>query len=216
MTKTSVYNQIGEKLTDLDLNPKIFGIEEISANLVHSAVRTQRNNSRHSIAHTKNRGEVAGSGKKPWKQKGTGRARAGSVRSPLWRHGGVTFGPTSARNWSLKMNKSASRKALFTVLTDKVNDHKLVIVESFDNTTKSKELAARLAVVAQKANFGKKYLLVLSTQNKDLERAARNLANVKVLYANQLNVLDLLKHDCLVLKEALPVIEQTYLKENKE
>src|SRR3989344_9015963 len=211
MTKTSVYNQIGEKLTDLDLNPKIFGIEEISANLVHSAVRTQRNNSRRSIAHTKNRGEVAGSGKKPWKQKGTGRARAGSVRSPLWRHGGVTFGPTSARNWSLKMNKPASRKALFTVLTDKVNDHKLVIVESFDNTTKSKELAARLAVVAQKANFGKKYLLVLSTQNKDLERAARNLANVKVLYANQLNVLDLLQYDCLVLKEALPVIEQTYL-----
>ncbi|MEJ0021352.1 MAG: 50S ribosomal protein L4 [Candidatus Doudnabacteria bacterium] len=212
MAKTSVYNQTGEKVTELDLNPKIFGIEKIDGNLVHSAVRTQRNNARRSIAHTKNRGEVAGSGKKPWKQKGTGRARAGSVRSPIWRHGGVTFGPTSARNWSLKMNKSAQRKAMFSVLTDKVNEHKLVIVESFDNTAKSKELAAKLAVVAGKAEFGKKYLLVLATHNKDLERAARNLENVKVLYADRLNVLDLLKHDVLVLKDALPIIEKTYLK----
>jgi large subunit ribosomal protein L4 len=212
MTKITVYNQTGEQMTDLDLNPKIFGVEEIDASLVHSAVRTQRNNARNSIAHTKNRGEVAGSGKKPWKQKGTGRARAGSVRSPLWRHGGVTFGPTSARNWSLKMNKSAMRKALFSILSDKVTGNKLVIVDSIDNTTKSKELAAKLSVLAAKANFGKKYMLVLPTHNKDLERAARNLEHVKVLYANQLNVLDLLKHDCLVLKEALPVIEQTYLK----
>lgn len=212
MATTAVYNQTGEKLTDLDLNPKIFGIEKIDGSLVHSAVRTQRNNARRSIAHTKNRGEVAGSGKKPWKQKGTGRARAGSVRSPLWRHGGITFGPTSARNWSLKMNKSAIRKAIFSILTDKVNDHKLVIVESFDSTPKSKELAKRLAVVADKAGLDKKYLLVLATHNKDLERSARNLQNVKVLYADQLNVLDLLKHDAMVLKDALPIIEKTYLK----
>src|SRR4051812_740741 len=119
MPKITVYNQTGEKVTDLDVNPKIFGVEKIDVNLVHAAVRAQRNNSRHSIAHTKNRGEVAGSGKKPWKQKGTGRARAGSVRSPLWRHGGVTFGPTSNRNWAVKQNRSAFRKALFTILTDK-------------------------------------------------------------------------------------------------
>jgi large subunit ribosomal protein L4 len=212
MAKTAVYNQTGEKVTELDLNPKIFGIEKIDANLVHSAVRTQRNNARRSIAHTKNRGEVAGSGKKPWKQKGTGRARAGSVRSPIWRHGGVTFGPTSARNWSLKMNKSALRKALFTILTDKVNDKKLVIVENFDNTAKTKELATRLNNLATKAGLGKKYILVLATHNKDLERAARNLENTKVVYADQLNVLDLLKHDAMVLKDALPVIEKTYLK----
>ncbi len=210
MTKTTVYNQMGEKVTDLDLNPKIFGLDKIDANLVHAAVRTQRNNARHSIAHTKNRGEVAGSGKKPWKQKGTGRARAGSVRSPLWRHGGVTFGPTSARNWSMKMNRTAWRKALFTILSDKVNDKKLVVVENLDTTAKSKELVSRLNNLASKAGLGKKYTLVLAAHNTELERAARNLANVKVLYANQLNVLDLLAGDVIVLKDALNIIESTY------
>ncbi|HEX9503886.1 MAG TPA: 50S ribosomal protein L4 [Patescibacteria group bacterium] len=212
MTKTAVYNQAGEKVTELDLNPKIFGLEKIDIGLVHTAVRAQQNNQRNAIAHTKNRGEVAGSGKKPWKQKGTGRARAGSVRSPLWRHGGVTFGPTSSRNWSVKLNQSMFRKALFTVLTDKVNEHKLVIVENFDKLAKTKELASRLGTLASKAGLGKKYLLVLDTYNKELERSSRNLPNAKVIYANQLNVLDLMKYDALILKEALPIIEKTYLK----
>jgi len=212
MQKTSVYNQTGVQTSELDLNPKIFGIEKIDANLVHTAVRAQRNNSRHSIAHTKNRGEVAGSGKKPWKQKGTGRARAGSVRSPIWRHGGITFGPRSNRNWSVKLNRSAFRKALFTVLTDKVNDKKLVIVENLDNTAKTKELATRLNNLASKIGFGKKYLLILDQQNKELERAAKNLQHMKILYANQLNIIDLLDYDALVMKNALPIIEKTYLK----
>lgn len=212
MTKASVYNQTGEKVSDLDLNPKIFGLAEVDAHLVHAAVRTQRNNARGSIGHTKNRGEVAGSGRKPWKQKGTGRARVGSVRSPLWRHGGVIFGPTNARNWSLSINKPAFRKALFTVLTDKVNDHKLVIIENFDTTAKTKELFTRLNALAGKAGLGHKYVLVLPSLNKELERAGRNLVDVKILYANQLNVLDLLKFDMMIMKEALPVIEKTYLK----
>jgi large subunit ribosomal protein L4 len=213
MTKTAVYNQIGEKITELDLNPKIFGIEKIDSNLIHAAVRAQRNNFRTSIAHTKNRGEVSGSGKKPWKQKGTGRARAGSVRSPIWRHGGVTFGPRSNRNWSVKLNRSAFRKALFTVLTDKVKDQKLVVLENFENTAKTKELSAKLSVLATKVGFGKKYTLILDKGNKELERAAKNLSNIKIMYANQLNVLDLIGHDsAFVLKEALQVIEKTYLK----
>ena len=212
MTKTAVDNQTGDKISEADLNPAIFGLEKIDANLVHSAVRTQRNNLRKATAHTKNRGEVAGSGKKPWKQKGTGRARAGSVRSPLWRHGGITFGPRSNRNWTLKMNRKAFRKALFTVLTDKVNEHKLVLVDNIDQTTKAKELSQRLNNLAGKIGFGKNYILVLPALNKDLARAARNLPNVKIIYANQLNVVDLLKHDVLVLKEALPVIEKTYLR----
>jgi large subunit ribosomal protein L4 len=153
MTKTAIYNQLGEKVKELDLNPKIFGIEKIDVSLVHNAVRAQQNNQRHSIAQTKNRGEVAGSGKKPWKQKGTGRARAGSVRSPLWRHGGVTFGPTSARNWAIKQNRSAFRKALFTVLTDKVNDKKLVILESFDKTAKTSECQSFIGRSAQCFRF---------------------------------------------------------------
>ncbi len=211
MQKIAVYNQTGEKTSDMDLNPKIFGVEKIDANLVHTAARAQLNNARHSIAHTKYRGEVAGSGKKPWKQKGTGRARAGSVRSPLWRHGGITFGPRNIRNWSVKLNRSAFRKALFTILTDKVNDKKLVIVENFDKTSKTKELAKRLTGLASKSGLGKKYLLVIDIQSKELERAARNLQNAKVMYANQLNIIDVLKYDIMILKEALPVIEKTYL-----
>jgi large subunit ribosomal protein L4 len=212
MTKTAVYNQIGEKVSELTLNPKIFGIEKIDASLVHSAVRAQQNNVRNSIAHTKQRGEVSGSGKKPWKQKGTGRARAGSIRSPLWRGGGITFGPRGDRNWSLKMNRSAFRKALFTVLTDKVNGSKLVILENFDKTAKTNELSKRLGTLADKFKFGKKYLLVLDVLNKELERSSRNLPNTKLIYANQLNVVDLLKYDTMILKEALPIIEKTYLK----
>src|SRR6185369_14888963 len=181
MTRTQVYNQTGEKIIEMDLNPKIFGLEKIDANLVHGAVRAQRNNSRHSIANTKNRGEVAGSGKKPWKQKGTGRARAGSVRSPIWRHGGITFGPTSARNWSQKLNRSTFRKALFTVLSDKVNGKKFIVVENFDKTAKTSELAKRLTALSDKIGLGRKFLLILDVQNKDLERAARNIQNTKIL-----------------------------------
>jgi large subunit ribosomal protein L4 len=210
--KTAVYNQTGDKISDLDLNPKIFGIAKIDVSLVHTAVRAQQNNNRKSIAHTKMRGEVAGSGKKPWKQKGTGRARAGSIRSPLWRHGGITFGPRNVRNWGIKLNDSVFRKALFTILTDKLNEHKLVIVDNFDKTAKTKELAVRLTALADKAGLGKKYLLILNKQSKDLERSSANLQDVKIVYADQLNVLDLMKYDIMILKEALPIIEKTYLK----
>jgi len=212
MTKVAVYNQTGEKISELDVNSKVFGIEKLDANLVHAAVRTQRHNLRGPWAHTKMMGEVSGSGKKPWKQKGTGRARVGSLRSPLWRHGGITFGPRNDRDWSLKMNRSAWRKALFTVLTDKVNEKKLVVVDAITQTAKTRELAKQLQIIATKAGFGKKYILIIPTHNTELENAGRNLVNVKITPATQLNVMDLLKYDMLVLKEALPVIEKNYLK----
>jgi large subunit ribosomal protein L4 len=212
MNKAAVYNQSGEKVSDLDLNPKIFGLENLDANLVHAAVRTQRNNARRSIAHTKTRGEVAGTGKKPWKQKGTGRARAGSFRSPLWRHGGITFGPRNEVDWSLKMNRSAYRKALFTVLSDKIRDKKLVVVDKLENVAKTKELFGMLTRIADRAGLGKKFTLVIAAPNREVERAARNLANTKVLVANQLNVLDLIKYDSIIMKDALDIIEKTYLK----
>ncbi len=212
MSKVAVINQTGEKVSDLDLNPKVFGVETIDANIVHFAVRAQRNNNRRAIAHTKNRGEVAGSGKKPWKQKGTGRARAGSVRSPLWRHGGVTFGPRSNRNFSIKLNRSAFRKALFTILTDKVNDKKLVVIDSIDQTSKTNELSKRLTGLAGKASLGKKLLLIVDRPSSELARAFANLPQSKVLAANQLNVVDLLNHDVIVTKDAVGIIEKTYLK----
>jgi large subunit ribosomal protein L4 len=212
MTKVSVFNQIGEKTSETELNPKIFGLEKIDANLVHFLVRAQQNNARKSTAHTKNRGEVAGSGKKPWKQKGTGRARAGSIRSPLWRKGGITFGPRSNRNYSVKVNSSAFRKGLFTILTDKVKGNKLVVVENWQPTAKTKEFSKTVTELGNKLSLGKKFLIILPQFNKELGQAAQNLTNIKVLPANQLNAVDLLKHDVIVLKDAMPVIEKTYLK----
>lgn len=212
MPKAAVYNQTGEKVSDADLNPKIFGIEKIDPNIVHFALRAQRNNVRRAIAHTKNRGEISGGGKKPWKQKGTGRARAGSIRSPLWRGGGITFGPTNARNYSLKLNRSAFRKALFTVLSDKAAAHKLVVVDNLEALDKTKELSLRLSKIASQAGLGRNYSLIVAGENKNLVRAIRNLPNVKLLQADQLNIFDLLKYDPIVTKEALIVIEKTYLK----
>lgn len=212
MNKVIVYNQKGEKNAEMDLNPRVFGLEKLDPSLVHFAVRVQRNNARKSTAHTKYRGEVAGSGKKPWQQKGTGRARAGSVRSPLWRGGGITFGPRNTRNYSLKMNQSAFHKSLFTVLSDKVKENRLAVVDSFDTVNKTKELSGRLAIIATAAGLGKKLLLVIPKVNPELVRAAQNLINVKVLVANQLNVLDLINHDLIFVKDSLEVIEKVYLK----
>lgn len=212
MTKTSVYNQLGEKVADLDLNPRIFGVEKIDTGLVYLAVKAQRNNSRAAIAHTKNRSEVAGSGKKPWKQKGTGRARAGSVRSPLWRKGGVTFGPRSNRNFSEKMNRSAFRKALFTVLSEKTKDNHLIILEKLEDTSKTKQLNQILMDISAKTGLGEKFVLVVPDNRADLVRATKNLENVKVIKANHLNVLDLINNNTVILKDALAVIERTYLK----
>src|SRR5262245_24267265 len=125
--KVPVYNQKAESVGEIDLNAKIFGVKP-SLHLMAESVRVQLSNARKGLAHTKTRGEVSGGGKKPWKQKGTGRARVGSTRSPIWRHGGVTFGPRSNRNWELKINKQAKRKALFMSLSDKASDGKLIII----------------------------------------------------------------------------------------
>lgn len=211
MAKAAVYNQTGEKVSEAELNPAIFGMEKIDGNLVHFALRAQRNNARHSIAHSKNRGEVSGSGKKPWKQKGTGRARAGSIRSPLWKGGGVTFGPTNARNWSMKINRGVFRKALFTVLSDKAASNKLAVVDNLEAVSKTKQLGKHLSDIASKAGLGRNYALVIATPNKDLAKAAKNLAHVKLLQADQLNIFDLLKYDPIITKDALAVIEKTYL-----
>jgi large subunit ribosomal protein L4 len=212
MTKVNVYSQTGERVSETELNPKIFGLEKIDSNIVHASVRAQQNNLRKSSAHTKNRGEVSGGGKKPWKQKGTGRARAGSIRSPLWRGGGITFGPRSNRNYSLKVNTTAFRKSLFTVLTDKVKENKLAIIDSWQPTAKTKELEKSIQDLKSKLGLGKKVLLILPEPNKELERAARNLSAVHVLPANQLNVVDLLNYDIVMLSESVKVLEKIYLK----
>src|SRR5436190_15169179 len=122
--KISVYNQKAEVIGDIELNDKIYAVKP-TLHLLAEAVRVQAANARKGLANTKTRGEVSGGGKKPWKEKGTGRARVGSTRSPIWRHGGVTFGPRSKRNWELKINKKAKTKALFMSWSDKAKDGKI-------------------------------------------------------------------------------------------
>lgn len=212
--KVILYNQKAENVGELELNPKIFGVKP-SSHLLAEAVRVQHSNSRKGSASTKTRGEVSGGGKKPWKQKGTGRARAGSTRSPIWRHGGVTFGPRPNRNWELKLNKKAKSKALFMSLSDKVQDGSIFVVESLHlEPVKTKEFVKVLEAFKQAAkNFGKQILLVLPKNEQGLVRSVRNLPQVKTTLASSLNVVDVLKSDSLlVLKDSLPVIEKTYLK----
>jgi large subunit ribosomal protein L4 len=129
--KLDIYNQKGEKVGDVKISSEIFDLE-VNEALVHQAMVTQMANERQVVAHTKDRSEVRGGGKKPWKQKGTGRARAGSSRSPIWIGGGVTFGPTKDRNFTKKINKKMKQKALMMVLSDKVKNGNLVILEKFE------------------------------------------------------------------------------------
>ncbi len=212
--KVSVYNQKAEVTGEIDLNDKIFAVKP-TLHLLAEAVRIQASNARKGLANTKTRGEVSGGGKKPWKQKGTGRARVGSTRSPIWRHGGITFGPTSDRNWSLKINKKAKTKALFMSLSDKVTDGKLIIVEGLNlEAAKTKQFVAVMKAFETKLNgLGNKQLLVTPKKDHSLSRAARNIPHVTEALATSLNVTDVLKADTMViLKDSLAVIEKTYLK----
>ncbi len=131
MQKYPVYNLQAEKVREAELNPAVFGVK-VKESVVHQVAMAQMANSRVAIAHTKTKGEVRGGGIKPWRQKGTGRARHGSIRSPLWKGGGVTFGPRKDRNFSQKVNKKMKTKALFMCLSDKVNNNLMVLVDKLD------------------------------------------------------------------------------------
>lgn len=213
--KITVYNQQAERVSEIELNPNIFEVKPES-HLLAEATRVQLSNARKGLANTKTRGEVSGGGKKPWKQKGTGRARAGSTRGPIWRHGGVAFGPRSSRNWELKLNKKAKTKALFMSLSDKALHKQLIIIDEIKlETPKTKEFVKVLQNFQKNLpDLGKKYLLVVSKLNSGLVRAANNLSNIIPVSASSLNVVDILKADSLLtLQESLPVIEKTYLKQ---
>lgn len=212
--KVPVYNQNAEAIGEVELNSKIFEVKP-SLHLMSESVRVQASNARKGLANTKNRGEVSGGGKKPWKQKGTGRARAGSNRSPLWRGGGVTFGPTSDRNWELKINKKAKTKALFMSLSDKAKDGKLIIIDNLKlETPKTKEFVKILAAFDKALKgIGKKQMFLLPAKDESLVRASRNLPAINPTFAASLNITDVLKADTmLVMKDSLAVIEKTYLK----
>jgi large subunit ribosomal protein L4 len=214
--KVSLYNQKGEIVGDVELNAKIFDVKP-SLHLLSEAVRVQQSNARSGTSHTKTRAEVSGGGKKPWKQKGTGRARAGSTRSPIWRHGGVTFGPRSNQNWELKMNKKAKTKALFMSLSDKVKNNQFIVIDQIELAApKTKDLVVVFkALQKQVKDFGKKQLFLVPKNDDKLTRASRNIPALTTSLASSLNILDVMKADSVVvLKDSLPIIEKIYLKKD--
>jgi len=197
MTSVTLFKQDGSQNGDVTLNDAIFGIEP-NENVVFDTVLMQRASQRQGTHAVKNRSAVRGGGKKPWRQKGTGRARAGSTRSPIWVGGGTIFGPTP-RSYAYHLPKKVTRLALKSVLSQKVADGSLVVVDAFNfDQPKTKEFAKSLSSL----NVSTKTLVVLEEDNKNAEMAARNLENVQVIDAKGINVLDVINNDKLVLTQA--------------
>ena len=209
MIKVKVYNLEGKETEELKLDSEIFGTE-INPNLVHQVVEAQRASARKKLAHTKTKGEVRGGGRKPWRQKGTGRARSGSIRSPLWKGGGITFGPRKEREFGKKINKKMKTKALFMTLTDKVKGDSLIVVEKMEMPKiKTKEIVKIFKKLPIKKEA--RILISLPQKNENIFKSTRNLKKVKAILANSLNVVDILKADYFLTdKEGIKKIIETY------
>lgn len=209
MKKVPVYNSAGEKKTEIELHPDIFNIVPNSS-LIHQVYVALRANARQSWAHTKMRGDVRGGGKKPWKQKGTGRARHGSIRSPLWRGGGITFGPLSTRNYTQKINKQMKVGAVKACLSDKLLNDRIFAVESFDFNSRAQ--AASKFRTALPGN-GRTTMFLVSETTSELLKAVNNLPSVDVVRAVDVNVVDLMHHQYVVAStDALEALEKRFVK----
>ena len=205
MANVSVYNMEGKEVGTMELNDAVFGVE-VNEHLVHMAVLQQLANNRQGTQKAKTRSEVSGGGKKPWRQKGTGHARQGSTRAPQWTGGGVVFAPTP-RDYSFKLNKKEKRAALKSVLTAKVQENKVVILDElkFDDIKTKAMVNVLNNVKAEKA------IVVLKENDEKVVLSARNIADVQTSLVNTINVYDILKHNTLVMtKEAVQAIEEVY------
>lgn len=197
--KAIVYNTEGKSVGEMDLPENIFG-QKWNPDLVHQVFLAQTNNRRKPIAHTKDRSAVRGGGKKPWKQKHTGRARHGSTRSPLWVGGGVTHGPTKERRYDQKVNKKMARAAIYSVLSKKLSDDEIRIVDSLNLTShKTKDLFSKLKAIVKSSRLSA--LIIPCEQFNLATRASRNIPKVRSLSANNLNVTDLLQYKNVVLEK---------------
>lgn len=206
MKNISVLNIKGEKVKEITLNETVFGIEPNDA-VLYDAITLSRNNSRQASANTKTRSEVSGGGKKPWRQKGTGRARQGSTRAPHWYHGGVVFGPTPNRNYTKKMNKKERRLALKSALSYKLIDSEMIVLNAMKlESGKTKEA---IQVLTNLKVNNEKTLIVVNELDENLVLATRNLANVILLETDEINTLDVVSADRLVITEdAVKKIEE--------
>ena len=205
MANVTVYNMEGNEVGTMELNDAVFGIE-INEHLVHLAVVRQLANNRQGTQKAKTRSEVRGGGRKPWRQKGTGHARQGSIRAPQWTGGGVVFAPVP-RDYEVKMNKKERRAALKSALTSKVQENKLVVVDSLALAeAKTKEMQKVLTnLKADKA------LVVTADDDQKVVLSARNIADVQTATVNTINVYDVMKHNTVVVtKDAVASIEEVY------
>ncbi len=207
--KVPVYNKQGEEVKQIELPEKIFAME-VNSDLVHQVVVSQMSNRRQGTAHTKDRSEVRGGGKKPWRQKGTGRARHGSIRSPLWPGGGVTFGPRNEKDYKKRIPKEMKKKALFMVLSGKLKDKEILFVDDF-KMEKPKTAPVKSLVEKLFKEKGKT-LILLSDSDKNLILGARNIPGIETMLARNINAMDLLMFKNLIFSEdGVKEIEKTFI-----
>lgn len=203
MPKVALFNIKGEQVGEIDLKEEIFGIEP-NEGLVHDAVVMQLANRRVGTASTKTRSEVSGGGRKPWRQKGTGRARHGSIRSPIWRGGGITFGP-QPRKYTVAMPKKARRLALKSVLSSKVKNGNIIVLDNLAVSEPKTKLMSQI-LETLKAN---KALVVTADVDQNVVLSSRNIPGVTPVHAGGINVYDLVKHEKLVItKDAVAKVEE--------
>ncbi|MDD3184706.1 MAG: 50S ribosomal protein L4 [Anaerostipes sp.] len=205
MATVSVLNMEGKEVEKLDLNDNIFGVE-INEHLVHLAVVSQLANNRQGTQKAKTRSEVRGGGRKPWRQKGTGHARQGSIRAPQWAGGGVVFAPTP-RDYTKKLNKKERRLALKSALTSRVQADKFIVIDEFKfDDVKTKNVQAMLNSLNVK-----KALVVMGDKNNNLILGAKNIPGIKTSLTSTINVYDIMKYDTVVVsKDAVANIEEVY------
>lgn len=205
MAKVSVYDMSGKVVGDIELSDKIFGVE-INEHLMHMAVVQQLANNRQGTQSAKTRNEVRGGGRKPWRQKGTGHARQGSIRAAQWKGGGIIFAP-KPRDYSFKLNKKEKQLALKSALTSKVQEEKLLVVEKIALD----EIKTKKMVEFTKALNAEKALVVLDELNENVIASAGNIPTVKTAQSYEINVYDILKYDTVIIaKDAVTKLEEVY------
>ncbi len=206
MATVSVFDMKGKEVDKIELSDAIFNVE-VNENLVHKAVKTQLANKRQGTQKAKTRSEVRGGGRKPWRQKGTGHARQGSIRAPQWTGGGVVFAPVP-RDYSIKMNKKERRLALKSVLTSAVQENKFIVIDELSlSEVKTKDMKAVLDAL----NVNKALLVLEDKEDKNVVLSARNIADVRTTQADTLSVYDILKYNTIVTtKAAVQKIEEVY------
>ena len=206
MPKVNVYNILGEQVEEIDLKDDVFGVE-VNEHILYEVVKNQLANKRQGTQSVKTRAEVRGGGRKPWRQKGTGRARQGSIRAPHWVGGGVSFAP-KPRDYSYKVPKKVKRLAIKSALSSKVlNDEIIVLDELSLDEPKTKEMAKILSNI----KAGKKALIVMDKKDMNVIKSARNIPNVQVVFVNTLNVYDILNFDSFIItKDAVRKVEEVY------